>query len=151
MAVATQNYVYKTGFRLSVTWLDQLRYPAVEYLFWAVAAPFIYGLALRYRKPAQLLAWALLIDVLHAIYRGSLHSLVYPPRLVPEMPAVPWLELVKYYALGNLFGALWLFAVIAGRRTWSTSIFVTGARTEWSAGACRHWKRSCIRTSSSTR
>jgi hypothetical protein len=135
VAVATQNYAYKTGFRLSVTWLDQLRYPAVEFFFWALAAPFIYSLALRYRKIAILLAWALAIDVLHAVYRGSLHWLVYPPRLVPEMPAVPWFDLVKYYALGNLFGDLWLFAIIAGVAHMADFYLRYQARErEWSAG-----------------
>ena len=121
VVVATQNYVYRTGFHLSVTWADQLRYPAVEYLFWALAAPFIYDLALRYRFSRRawrrhaviLLAWALGIDILHGLYRAPLHWFVYPPRIVPEMPLVPFSELIKYYAIGNLFSDLWFFATIA--------------------------------------
>jgi signal transduction histidine kinase len=124
VAVATRSYVYRTGFQLSVTWLDQLRYPAVEYLFWALAAPLIYGLALRYplsrrawgRNAAILLAAALAIDVVHGVYRAPLHWLVYPRQAIPgaiPMPEVPLPQLIKYYAIGNLFGDLWLFATIA--------------------------------------
>jgi two-component system LytT family sensor kinase len=130
VAVATQNYVYKTGFRLHVTWLDQLRYPAVEYLFWALAAPLIYELALRWgRKIAILACWALALDIVHALYRASLHSLVYPPTMVP------WSELVKYYAIGNLFGDLWLFATIAALAQMVQLYLRYEARErEWSAG-----------------
>jgi hypothetical protein len=140
--VATQNYVYRSGFGLSVTWIDQLRYPAVEYFFWALAAPFIYGLALRYplsrrawgRNAAILCGWGLAIDVVHGMYRGPLHGLVYPQRLVPEMPAVPLTELVKYYAIGNLFGDLWLFATIVAVASMVRFYLRYEARErEWSA------------------
>jgi hypothetical protein len=143
LVVATQNYVYRTGFQLQVTWLDQLRYPAVEYLFWALAAPFIYGLALRYplsrrswgRNAAILAAWALAIDILHGIYRGPLHHFVYPRRLTPEMPDVPLAELIKYYAIGNLFGDLWLFATIVAIANMVHFYLRYQARErEWSAG-----------------
>jgi two-component system, LytTR family, sensor kinase len=120
VAVATQTHVYRAGFGLPVRWLDAARYPAVEYLFWALAAPFIYGLALRYRlsrrvwtrNAAVLLGYGLLIDAIHGLYRGPLHWLVYPKQLAPDMPPVPVAQLMKYYAIGNLFGDLWLYATI---------------------------------------
>jgi len=120
LAVATQTYVYRAGFRYPIGWLDALRYPAVEYLFWAVAAPIVYSLALRFRlarkgwtrNAAILLGWGVVVDIAHALYRAPLHGLVYPRFMVPEMPVVPVAQLAEFYAIGNVIGDLWVFATI---------------------------------------
>ena len=120
-AVATQETIYRRGFHLPIRWLDAARYPAVEYLFWLLATPLIWDAAIRFRlsrrgwpkHAAVLLAIGLVVDVLHAVYRGLLHTVVYPPRLLPADFVLPprW-ELMEFYALGNLFGDLWLFATV---------------------------------------
>ena len=121
VAVATQEYVYRKGFNVPVDWLDALRYPAVEYLFWILLAPPIWDAALRFRlarrdwprSAAALLACGLAVDLLHGVYRGFLHELVYPKHLAP--PAFiqpPRGQLIEFYAIGNLFGDLWLYATI---------------------------------------
>jgi len=121
VAVATQEYVYRAGFNAPLSWPDALRYPAVEYLFWLAVAPFIWDLAIRYplgrrtwpRHLAVLCGIAVAVDLLHALYRGALHEFVYPRHLAPEINAMPpKLRLIESYAIGNLFGDLWLFATI---------------------------------------
>src|SRR6185436_7098714 len=62
-----------------------------------------------------LLGCALAIDLVHAFYRAATHPLVYPAHLVPPSAETPgWWRLVESYAIGNLFGDLWIFATIAG-------------------------------------
>jgi two-component system, LytTR family, sensor kinase len=122
LVVATQEYLYRAGFNVPVSWFDALRYPAVEYLFWLLLAPLIWDLAMRFhldrrnwpRHAAILGGVALAVDLLHAVYRGALHDLVYPRHLAPPgMVIPPKLQLMKWYAVGNLIGDLWLFATIA--------------------------------------
>lgn len=122
VSVATQDYVYRAGFNYPLHWFDAARYPAVEYLFWLLLAPWIWDAALRFRlsrtgwkrNAAMLLGCAVVVDVLHAIYRGAMHDVVYPPYVVPNVPPPPstW-RLMEFYAIGNLFGDLWFFATIA--------------------------------------
>jgi hypothetical protein len=112
LAVATQNYTYRAGLHLPITFSDALRYPAVEFFFWAIAAPLIYDLALGTRWPAMLLAGVAATDLVHALYRASLHELVYPH--IPEMAGIRFAALVKGYAIGNLIGDVGFFATLVG-------------------------------------
>jgi hypothetical protein len=128
LALAAQTYTYRAGFRVPITFADALRYPAVEYFFWAIAAPLIYDLALKFplsRKtwtlnlPA-LLGWALATDLVHGLYRAPLHWFVYPREA--EIAPIATADLIKYYAIGNLAGDLAYFAVIvaAAHMVWSS-------------------------------
>jgi hypothetical protein len=118
VAIAAQTYTYRAGFHIPIAFVDALRYPAVEFFFWAIAAPVIYDLALRFplsrktwtRNLPILALCAAATDVVHGLYRAPLHWLVYPGER--WMAALPASELIKYYAIGNLVGDLGFFAVI---------------------------------------
>jgi signal transduction histidine kinase len=140
LAVAIQNYVYRTGFHLPVTWFDALRYPAVEFFFWAIAAPILYDLALKFplsrvtwtRNAPILFGFALATDVIHGIYRGPLHWFIYPR--IPEMASVTTAELIKYYAVANLVGdAGWVATIIAVAHLVMSSQRYAAREREWTA------------------
>jgi hypothetical protein len=118
LALAAQTYSYRAGFRIPITFTDALRYPVVEYLFWAIAAPLIYDLALKFplarkawtRNLLVLMGGALATDIVHGLYRAPLHWFVYPHEA--EAAPIVTADLIKYYAIGNLAGDLAFFAVI---------------------------------------
>jgi LytS/YehU family sensor histidine kinase len=118
LALAAQIYTYRAGFHVPLPFADALRYPAVEYFFWAIAAPLIYDLALRFELSRQtwtrhlpvLIGAALATDILHGLYRAPLHWFVYPGEA--QAATIGTAELMKYYAIGNLAGDLAYFTVI---------------------------------------
>ncbi|HEY1341758.1 MAG TPA: histidine kinase [Bryobacteraceae bacterium] len=118
-AVATSEVFYRGGFGVPVRWWDVVRYPAVDFLFFALAIPAIYELAARFplgrkgwvRHSGILLAGGMALVVAHAVYRAPLHEFVYR-NLAPDLARVPVGRLVEYYAIGNLFGDLWLYGLI---------------------------------------
>jgi signal transduction histidine kinase len=120
-AVATSEVFYRAGFGVPIRWTDAVRYPAVDFLFFALAIPAIYELGLRFplgnkgwpRHAAVLLGGALAFDVVHALYRAPLHEFVYR-RVAPDLAVVSTARLVEFYAVGNFFGDLWLFGLIVG-------------------------------------
>lgn len=118
--MAVQEHVYRTGLGQPFTWLDAFRFPLVEYLFWAVAAPLIFDAALRYplhRKERRwpnlltLMAVCLLTCVLHALYRAPLHSFVYPAGMWSEASR-GFPKQFLFYFVNNFSGDVWMFATI---------------------------------------
>jgi signal transduction histidine kinase len=120
LVLAAQTYTYRAGFGIPISFLEALRFPAVEYLFWAVATPLIYDLALKFPVSRQtwtrhlpiLLASGLLMDLIHGLYRAPLHFFVYPYEAA--LARVPTAELMTSYAIGNMAGDLAYFAAIVG-------------------------------------
>jgi LytS/YehU family sensor histidine kinase len=118
LALAAQTYTYRAGFGIPITFGEALRFPAVEYLFWAIATPLIYDLALKFplslktwtRNLPALIGGALATDTIHGLYRAPLHAFVYPYEA--HKASVATVELIKAYAIGNLGGDLAYFAAI---------------------------------------
>jgi two-component system LytT family sensor kinase len=118
LAHAAQIYTYRAGFRIPISFADALRFPSVEFFFWAVAAPLIYDLALKYplsrktwhRNLPILAAFALGNDLIHGLYRAPLHWFVYPVEASKGHASL--VALIKSYAIGNFTGDLGYFAVI---------------------------------------
>src|SRR5882724_11353287 len=117
--MAAQERLTRAAMGQHFTWLDALRFPLVDYLFWALAWPLGFDVAKKYplgrergwRNAAVLLGWSLVLVVVHAAYRTPLHDFVYPPALYPEARNVG-VSVFEYYITGNVLGDLWMVATI---------------------------------------
>ena len=119
LTMGGQEQVSRAATGQKITLLDALRFPAIEYLFWALACPLLFDLASAYpigrdhrkRNASVLLAWSLVVVVLHAACRAPLHDFVYPASRFQQGP--PNLAAAfKFYFVGNIGSDLWMFATI---------------------------------------
>jgi two-component system, LytTR family, sensor kinase len=122
LMMATQNHVYQTALHLAFPdirahWSDSFRFPLVECLFWAVLSPGLLQFSRRFAlfssgwgKNITFLAIANVgVEFLHALYRLPFHTFVYP-----NMARIPFLNLFRYYLVGNSLNDLWVFWTIIG-------------------------------------
>jgi two-component system, LytTR family, sensor kinase len=120
LILATHTHFYQAALHLTfpdipTSWTDSFRFPIVECLFWAVVTPAILWLSARCplfstrwaRSIGLLIVANAAIEVLHALYRAPLTSLVYP-----KMVAISFRGLLRLYLTGNALNDVWVFWTI---------------------------------------
>ncbi|HET8547967.1 MAG TPA: histidine kinase [Bryobacteraceae bacterium] len=120
LLMAAQEYLYRSGIRMPISWFDALRWPVVEYPFWAISVPLIFDAGRRFsfdrerwvRSAAALAGFNLGIIAVHAVYRMAFHDFVYPQRLYPRMERMAGSELLRFYSTGNFLSDIWMFWTI---------------------------------------
>ncbi len=119
ITMGVQERLSRAAMGQHITWLDALRFPLVEYLFWALVSPLIFDLARKYplgrqhlkRNGVVFLAASLAVVATHGIYRAPLHDWVYPIALYPTSMAIATSRF-EFYVAGNIGSDLWMFATI---------------------------------------